>query len=180
VSDESPPLIYDGLDPVPEPKSAISEISEAANGGQSRPHRDRSGSKAWDALKHPEQYHARSPPRFAAHSVPLGVSRCTPPVCAGRSIEGYIMRLTKIALATAFAISTTMAFAQGGGAAANSAAIPENSGPATNAQGGVVGKTTDGKTMLNNGATTGTHTTNAGVDRARTGNPATPKGSMTR
>jgi hypothetical protein len=31
VSDESPPLVYDGLDPVPEPKSAISEISEAVN-----------------------------------------------------------------------------------------------------------------------------------------------------
>jgi hypothetical protein len=31
VSDESPlaPLVYDGLDPVPEPKSAISEVSEA-------------------------------------------------------------------------------------------------------------------------------------------------------
>lgn len=32
MSDESPPLVYDGLDPVPEPKSAISEISEALNG----------------------------------------------------------------------------------------------------------------------------------------------------
>jgi hypothetical protein len=31
VSDESPPLVYDGLDPVPEPKSAFSEISEAVN-----------------------------------------------------------------------------------------------------------------------------------------------------
>lgn len=31
MSDESPlaPLVYDGLDPVPEPKSAISEVSEA-------------------------------------------------------------------------------------------------------------------------------------------------------
>jgi hypothetical protein len=31
VSEESPlaPLVYDGLDPVPEPKSAISEVSEA-------------------------------------------------------------------------------------------------------------------------------------------------------
>ena len=29
MSDESPPLVYDGLDPVPEPKSAFSEISEA-------------------------------------------------------------------------------------------------------------------------------------------------------
>jgi hypothetical protein len=92
------------------------------------------------------------------------------------NIQGYTMRLTKIALASAFALSTTTAFAQGGGAAANSAAIPENSGPATNA-GGVVGKTTDGKTMLNNEATTGTNTTNAAVDRARTENSMTPKGS---
>jgi hypothetical protein len=29
-------LIYDGLDPVPEPKSAISEISEAVNGAVNR------------------------------------------------------------------------------------------------------------------------------------------------
>lgn len=31
MSEESPlaPLVYDGLDPVPEPKSAISEVSEA-------------------------------------------------------------------------------------------------------------------------------------------------------
>jgi hypothetical protein len=31
MSDESPPLVYDGLDPVPERKSAFSEISEAIN-----------------------------------------------------------------------------------------------------------------------------------------------------
>jgi hypothetical protein len=36
MSDESPPLVYDGLDPVPEPKSAISEISEAVNGAVNR------------------------------------------------------------------------------------------------------------------------------------------------
>jgi hypothetical protein len=36
VSDESPPLVYEGLDPVPEPKSAISEISEAVNGAVNR------------------------------------------------------------------------------------------------------------------------------------------------
>lgn len=29
MSDDSPPLVYEGLDPVPEPKSAMSEISEA-------------------------------------------------------------------------------------------------------------------------------------------------------
>ena len=27
-----PPYIYDGLDPVPEPKSAISEVSDAVKG----------------------------------------------------------------------------------------------------------------------------------------------------
>jgi hypothetical protein len=31
VSDESPPLVYDGLDPAPAPKSAFAEISEALN-----------------------------------------------------------------------------------------------------------------------------------------------------
>ena len=36
MSDESPPLVYEGLDPVPEPKSAISEISEAVSGAVNR------------------------------------------------------------------------------------------------------------------------------------------------
>jgi hypothetical protein len=36
VTDESPPLVYEGLDPVPEPKSAISEISDAVNGAVNR------------------------------------------------------------------------------------------------------------------------------------------------
>jgi hypothetical protein len=36
MSDESPPLVYDGLDPTPEPKSAISEISEAVHGAVNR------------------------------------------------------------------------------------------------------------------------------------------------
>jgi len=31
VSDESPPLVYDGLDPAPAPKSAFAEISEPLN-----------------------------------------------------------------------------------------------------------------------------------------------------
>jgi hypothetical protein len=86
------------------------------------------------------------------------------------------MRITKIVLAAAFALSSTVAFAQGGGAAASGAAVPETSGPATNAQGGVVGKTTEGTTKLNNGATTGTNTTNAGVERARPEDPMAPKG----
>lgn len=36
MSDESPPLVYDGLDPVAEPKSAISEISDAVNSAVNR------------------------------------------------------------------------------------------------------------------------------------------------
>jgi hypothetical protein len=34
VSDDSPltPLVYEGLDPVPEPKSTITEVSEAVKG----------------------------------------------------------------------------------------------------------------------------------------------------
>jgi hypothetical protein len=36
MSDESPPLVYEGLDPVPEPKSAIPEISEAVSGAVNR------------------------------------------------------------------------------------------------------------------------------------------------
>ena len=31
MTDESPPLVYDGLDPAPAPKSAFAEISEALN-----------------------------------------------------------------------------------------------------------------------------------------------------
>ena len=38
MSDESPPLVYDGLDPVPEPKSAFSEISEAMSEAVGRVH----------------------------------------------------------------------------------------------------------------------------------------------
>ena len=36
MSDESPPLVYEGPDPIPEPKSAISEISDAVNGAVNR------------------------------------------------------------------------------------------------------------------------------------------------
>jgi len=36
MSDESPPLVYEGLDPVAEPKSAMSEISDALNGAVNR------------------------------------------------------------------------------------------------------------------------------------------------
>ncbi len=36
MSDESPPLVYEGLDPVPEPKSALSEISDALQAAAGR------------------------------------------------------------------------------------------------------------------------------------------------
>jgi len=36
MSDESPPLVYEDLDPVAEPKSAISEISEAVSAAVNR------------------------------------------------------------------------------------------------------------------------------------------------
>jgi hypothetical protein len=36
MSDESPPLVYEGLDPAPEPKSAFSEISEAVTAAVGR------------------------------------------------------------------------------------------------------------------------------------------------
>ena len=38
MSDDSPrpPYVYEGLDPVPEPKSAIAEISEAVKGAADR------------------------------------------------------------------------------------------------------------------------------------------------
>ena len=36
MSDESPPFVYEGLDPVPEPKSAFSEISEVVHAAVDR------------------------------------------------------------------------------------------------------------------------------------------------
>jgi hypothetical protein len=36
VSDERPPCTYDGLDPAPEPKSTIAEVSEAVKGTVNR------------------------------------------------------------------------------------------------------------------------------------------------
>src|SRR5271154_1503623 len=49
------------------------------------------------------------------------------------------MKLKTIALASAFALSSTFAFAQGGGANGSGAAVPEKSGPAVNGGSGVVG-----------------------------------------
>ena len=56
------------------------------------------------------------------------------------------MKITTIALATAFAMSGTLAFAQAGGASGAGAEVPEKSGAAANGQGGVVGATTNGTT----------------------------------
>jgi hypothetical protein len=84
-----------------------------------------------------------------------GTEKVSGAFMVGLTDEETIMKLKTIALAGALALSSTLAFAQGGGNAASSAAMPENSGAATNAQGGVVGNTTDGKTTLNNGTTTG-------------------------
>jgi hypothetical protein len=36
MSDESPPFIHEGLDPAPEPKSTIAEVSEAVRGTANR------------------------------------------------------------------------------------------------------------------------------------------------
>jgi hypothetical protein len=65
------------------------------------------------------------------------------------------MKLRTITLAGALALSSTLAFAQGGGNAAAGAALPESSGAATNTQGGAIGNTTGGNTRLNQGTTTG-------------------------
>ena len=62
------------------------------------------------------------------------------------------MNFKTIALATAFALSSTFALAQAGGAGAE---VPEKSGAATNAQGGVVGTTTNRTTMSNGTSGTG-------------------------
>ena len=65
------------------------------------------------------------------------------------------MNSKTIALAGVLVLSSTLSFAQGGGNAASSPAMPENTGAAANIQGGVVGNTADGKTTLNTGTTTG-------------------------
>jgi len=36
VSDERPPFTYEGLDPVPEPKSTLADVSEAVKGTVNR------------------------------------------------------------------------------------------------------------------------------------------------
>ena len=59
------------------------------------------------------------------------------------------MKLSTIALAAALTMTSTVVFAQAGGAApGGAAAIPENSGTATNAQGGAIGSVNPGTTGM--------------------------------
>jgi hypothetical protein len=95
------------------------------------------------------------------------------------------MKLKTIALATAFAVSSTFALAQAGGSGSG-AQVPEKSGAAVNGGSGVVGTTTDGRTTPTpmNGATTGTtgSASKQGSPTAgsaeKAGNGTTPGGTM--
>jgi hypothetical protein len=72
VTDDSPlaPFAYEGLDPIPEPKSAIAEVSEALKATVNRV------SGAIEAgRKHFKQRRARSTYRFAVDRVPVGNCR---------------------------------------------------------------------------------------------------------
>ena len=64
------------------------------------------------------------------------------------------MRLSALALAGALAMTGSLAFAQAGGGNASGAAVPETSGAAVNAQGGVVrsGSMEHRTTGMNRGA----------------------------
>ena len=87
-----------------------------------------------------------------------------------------MMKITTIALATAFALSTTtLAFAQAGGAnGAGAANLPENSGAAVNGGGAVVGRTTNGVTTgMSNGGTKRDGMANGGMK-----NDSMPKDGM--
>jgi hypothetical protein len=80
--------------------------------------------------------------------------------------EETTMKLSTLALAGALAMSSTFALAQAGGAnGAGAAAIPENSGTATNAQGGAVGavRPNDMRGGTTGMGTAGTHGSNVGT-----------------
>jgi hypothetical protein len=79
VSDDSPlaPFAYEGLDPVPEPKSAIAEVSEAVKGTINRV------SGAIEAGRKPGMplsILARSASWFAVNCVPVGSCRRPSPM----------------------------------------------------------------------------------------------------
>jgi hypothetical protein len=57
------------------------------------------------------------------------------------------MQLKTIALATAFALTNSLAFAQAGGGNATGAQVPETSGTAVNGSGGAVGTVDQGRMM---------------------------------
>ena len=65
------------------------------------------------------------------------------------------MQFRAIALATVFALSSSVAFAQAGGGNATGATIPENSGTAVNGSGGAVGNVENGRMTRTPDATTG-------------------------
>lgn len=93
------------------------------------------------------------------------------------------MKLKTIALASAFALSSTFALAQAGGANGSGATLPENSGTATNAQGGVVGTTTNGVTTGSaanrpSGRDASTQGAPTAVSAGKMGNGASPGGTM--
>ena len=78
MSDDSPlaPFVYEGLDPVPEPKSAIAEVSEAVKGTVNRV------SGAIEAGRKPGMPLSilRSASWFAVNRVPVGSLRRPPPM----------------------------------------------------------------------------------------------------
>jgi hypothetical protein len=88
------------------------------------------------------------------------------------------MTFRTIALATAFALSSTFALAQAGGAGGAGAEVPEKSGTAANAQGGVVGATTNG-TTITKGTGTGSAMPSGRESKEKMGNGA-PSGAMTK
>jgi hypothetical protein len=65
------------------------------------------------------------------------------------------MQFRTIALATVFALSTSVAFAQAGGGNAAGATVPENSGTAVNGGGGAVGNVENGRMTRTPEMTTG-------------------------
>jgi hypothetical protein len=90
------------------------------------------------------------------------------------------MNFKTIALATAFALSSTFVLAQAGGAGGAGAEVPEKTGTAANAQGGVVGTTTNGATMTNGtGTGAGSTMSNGREPKEKMGN-GTSSGAMTK
>jgi len=75
---QSPPLVYEGLDPAAEPKSTIAEVSEAEGHGSSCWQCDRGWSKAGHAAERLEQRSPRSAPCFAPSSFSIGCGRGPP------------------------------------------------------------------------------------------------------